>query len=102
MTLGGVSTRAGNGAHDPFGSPAEQGGRAIEHDLPGAVTADLADYLAGRRDECADIAEEYADAVDDLTRFVLAGGKRLRPDVRVVGLAGRRRPRRPRPRCCAP
>ena len=79
MTLGGVSTRAGNGAHDPFGSPAEQGGRAIEHDLPGAVTADLADYLAGRRDECADIAEEYADAVDDLTRFVLAGGKRLRP-----------------------
>ena len=79
MTLGGVSTRAGNGARDPFGSPAEQGGRAIEHDLPGAVTADLADYLAGRRDECADIAEEYADAVDDLTRFVLAGGKRLRP-----------------------
>lgn len=79
MTLGGVSTRAGNGAHDPFGSPAEQGGRAIEHDLAGAVTADLADYLAGRRDECADIAEEYADAVDDLTRFVLAGGKRLRP-----------------------
>ena len=79
MTLGGVSTRAGNGAHDPFGSPAEQGGRAIEHDLPGAVTADLADYLAGRRAECADIAEEYADAVDDLTRFVLAGGKRLRP-----------------------
>ncbi|MDD7921663.1 polyprenyl synthetase family protein [Actinomycetospora callitridis] len=79
MTLGGVSTRADNGARDPFGSPAEQGGRAIEHDLPGAVTADLADYLAGRRDECADIAEEYADAVDDLTRFVLAGGKRLRP-----------------------
>ena len=79
MTLGGVSTRAGNGAHDPFGSPAEQGGRAIEHDLPGAVTADLADYLAGRRDECAAIAEEYAAAVDDLTRFVLAGGKRLRP-----------------------
>ncbi|WP_328306580.1 polyprenyl synthetase family protein [Actinomycetospora sp. NBC_00405] len=79
MTLGGVSTRADNGARAPFGSPAEQGGRAIEHDLPGAVTADLADYLAGRRDECADIAEEYADAVDDLTRFVLAGGKRLRP-----------------------
>ena len=52
---------------------------AIEHDLPGAVTADLADYLAGRRAECADIAEEYAGAVDDLTRFVLAGGKRLRP-----------------------
>ncbi len=79
MTLGGVSTRAGNGAHDPFGSPTEQGGRAIEHDLPGAVAADLADYLAGRRDECADISEEYAAAVDDLTRFVLAGGKRLRP-----------------------
>ncbi|MDD7925460.1 polyprenyl synthetase family protein [Actinomycetospora chibensis] len=79
MTLGGVSTRADHGAHDPFGSPAEQGGRAIEHDLPGAVTADLADYLAGRRAECADIAEEYAGAVDDLTRFVLAGGKRLRP-----------------------
>ena len=66
MTLGGVSTRAGNGAHDPFGSPTEQGGRAIEHDLPGAVAADLADYLAGRRDECADIDPEYAAAVDDL------------------------------------
>jgi geranylgeranyl diphosphate synthase, type I len=79
MTLGGVSTRVGNGAHDPFGSPAEQGGRVLEHDLPAAVTADLADYLAGRRDECADVAEEYAEAVDDLTRFVLAGGKRLRP-----------------------
>lgn len=52
---------------------------AVEVDLPAAVTGDLADYLAGRRAGCAEIAEEFADAADDLIRFVLSGGKRLRP-----------------------
>jgi geranylgeranyl diphosphate synthase, type I len=51
----------------------------IEADLPAAVTADLAEYLAGRRADCADISEDFALAADDLVRFVLSGGKRLRP-----------------------
>jgi geranylgeranyl diphosphate synthase type I len=80
MTVGGASTTADLGPRDPFDEPEQQSARdALERDLPTAVTADLADYLAERRDACAEIAEEYAGAVDDLTRFVLAGGKRLRP-----------------------
>lgn len=51
----------------------------IERDLPAAVTAELARYLAGKRETCAGIADEYAAAADDLLRFVLSGGKRLRP-----------------------
>jgi geranylgeranyl diphosphate synthase, type I len=83
MTVGGASTTADLGPPDPFDEPGQHGSHetlaALERDLPTAVTADLADYLAERRDACAEIAEEYAGAVDDLTRFVLAGGKRLRP-----------------------
>ena len=83
MTVGGASTTADLGPRDPFDDPEEHGSpetlAALERDLPTAVTTDLADYLAERRHACADIAEEYAGAVDDLTRFVLAGGKRLRP-----------------------
>ncbi|PVZ08935.1 polyprenyl synthetase family protein [Actinomycetospora cinnamomea] len=89
MTVGGASTTADAGPRDPFGDAeqdvltSEDGTfetvAALEHDLPAAVHADLADYLAGRRRGCLDVAEEFAGAVDDLTRFVLAGGKRLRP-----------------------
>ena len=80
MTVGGASTTADLGPRDPFDEPEQQPARdSLERDLPTAVTAVLADYLAERRDACAEIAEEYAGAVDDLTRFVLAGGKRLRP-----------------------
>ncbi|WP_433781757.1 polyprenyl synthetase family protein [Actinomycetospora sp. CA-101289] len=83
MTVGGASTTADLGPPDPFDEPTQDGTpatlAALERDLPTAVTADLADYLADRRHACAEIAEEYAGAVDDLTRFVLAGGKRLRP-----------------------
>jgi geranylgeranyl diphosphate synthase type I len=86
MTVGGASTTADAGPRDPFDdaghdAPTSDDGTlaAIERDLPSAVTADLADYLAGRRRGCAEVAAEFAGAVDDLTRFVLAGGKRLRP-----------------------
>ncbi|MDF2976814.1 MAG: Geranyltranstransferase [Actinomycetospora sp.] len=83
MTVGGAPTTADLGPPDPFDEPGRDGSpeilAALERDLPTAATADLADYLAERRDACAEIAEEYAGAVDDLTRFVLAGGKRLRP-----------------------
>jgi len=91
MTVGGASTTADAGPRGLFGDPRRTGHggpdgdptpatlAALERDLPGAVTADLADYLAGRRRACVDVADEFAGAVDDLTRFVLAGGKRLRP-----------------------
>jgi geranylgeranyl diphosphate synthase, type I len=83
MTVGGASTAADLGPRDPFDEAerdaAPEALAALERDLPTAVTTDLADYLAERRDACVEIAEEYAGAVDDLTRFVLAGGKRLRP-----------------------
>ncbi|GLZ47388.1 geranylgeranyl pyrophosphate synthase [Actinomycetospora sp. NBRC 106375] len=80
MTVGGASTTVGTGPYDPFGTPDGPHERdALEHDLPAAVTAALGDYLEARRVACAGIAEEFAEATDDLTRFVLAGGKRLRP-----------------------
>lgn len=80
MTVGGASATVDTGLRDPFGTvdgphaPAE-----LEQDLPAAVTAALADYLHGRRVGCVDVGEAFAEATDDLTRFVLAGGKRLRP-----------------------
>jgi geranylgeranyl diphosphate synthase, type I len=52
---------------------------AIENDLRSAVTAELATWLHERREVCADISEDFAGAVDDLVRFVVDGGKRLRP-----------------------
>ncbi len=50
-----------------------------EADLAAAVTADLEDFLAGKRAACAAVAEEFVDAADDLLALVLSGGKRLRP-----------------------
>lgn len=79
MTVGGASTAVGSGPEDPFDADGRYDLDALERDLPAAVTAELADYLAGRRKDCLDVAEEFAGATDDLTRFVLAGGKRLRP-----------------------
>ncbi|MDD7940525.1 polyprenyl synthetase family protein [Actinomycetospora lutea] len=79
MTVGGTSTTVGSGPADPFDTDGGDDLAARERDLPAAVTAELADYLAGRRNDVLDVAEEFAEATDDLTRFVLAGGKRLRP-----------------------
>jgi geranylgeranyl diphosphate synthase type I len=39
----------------------------------------LAEYLAVRRAEVADVEPQFANAVDSLVRFVLGGGKRIRP-----------------------
>lgn len=82
MTVGGASTTVGDGPADPLDTTPSDGRYdldALENDLPAAVTAELADYLSGRRRDTLDVAEEFAEATDDLTRFVLAGGKRLRP-----------------------
>ena len=82
MTVGGASTTVGSGPADPFDTAMADGRYgldALEQDLPAAVTAELADYLAGRRRDTLDVAEEFAEATDDLARFVLSGGKRLRP-----------------------
>ena len=81
MTAGPLTTSTTHGAPDDAGAlPADVGPIAeIERDLPTAVTDELARYLAGKRETCAAIAEQYAVAADDLLRFVLTGGKRLRP-----------------------
>ncbi len=59
----------------PEGLPLEDLGTR----LPEHVERTLAGYLAGRRPECAAVHPAFGDAVDTLTRFVLTGGKRIRP-----------------------
>lgn len=48
-------------------------------ELAGAVTAQLRQYLAGRRAEAAYIGADYDALITVLEGFVLRGGKRLRP-----------------------
>lgn len=48
-------------------------------ELRESVERELARYLAHRREDAAAVGPVFADAVDALTRFVLGGGKRLRP-----------------------
>ena len=43
------------------------------------VRTALADYLALRRSDAAEVHGSFADAADTLTEFVLLGGKRVRP-----------------------
>jgi geranylgeranyl diphosphate synthase type I len=49
-------------------------GHLVEH-----VEATLADYLGRRRLDAGQVHPSFADAADVLTRFVLDGGKRIRP-----------------------
>ena len=51
----------------------------VDADFPGRVRDALADYLAGRQDECARLDPGFAEAAGELRRFVLGGGKRIRP-----------------------
>ena len=67
------------GTATDVGTPAADGVAPIEADLPGAVTDDLAAFLAVKRAACVDVAEEFVEAADDLLALVLSGGKRLRP-----------------------
>lgn len=52
---------------------------AVESDLSGRVHQTLADYLELRRAESQDLDPGFAEAVHELIRFVLGGGKRIRP-----------------------
>lgn len=47
--------------------------------LADAVSGELATFFAGRRAAAAGVDEVFAAAVDELERFVLRGGKRVRP-----------------------
>lgn len=58
-------------------------------DLPATVTEALQEYLARRTPEAVRIGEPVARGVDNLSAFVLGGGKRVRPLYGWVGyLAG--------------
>ncbi len=72
--------------NDGSGAPRTRGARdvtesaaAIDADLPAAVTDALRSFLGARRAACAELAEEFVEAVDDLSALALGGGKRLRP-----------------------
>ncbi|MFR9729205.1 polyprenyl synthetase family protein [Saccharopolyspora sp. MS10] len=51
----------------------------VEADLPGRVQRILADHLETRLDECVALDAGFGEAVRELSRFVLGGGKRIRP-----------------------
>ena len=51
----------------------------VETDLADQVQQTLADYLRIRRAECAELDPAFVEAIDELIRFVLRGGKRIRP-----------------------
>lgn len=52
------------------------------------VTATLRAFLATQRETLLSISDELTPAIDELTRFVLDGGKRLRPAFTYWGFVG--------------
>ncbi|SHK85957.1 geranylgeranyl diphosphate synthase, type I [Pseudonocardia thermophila] len=71
-------TRAGQvgAGHQP--APADPPA-PLDTELTGRIEAVLAEYLEVRRRGAAAIDPAFAEAVDQLTGFVLGGGKRIRP-----------------------
>ncbi len=57
-------------------------------EFPAAVEAALAAYFAERRPQVGAIGGGFTDAVDELERFVLRGGKRIRPAFAWTGWLG--------------
>jgi geranylgeranyl diphosphate synthase type I len=57
-----------------YARAADPDGRLVEH-----IESTLADYLERRRLDAGEVHPSFADATDVLTRFVLDGGKRIRP-----------------------
>ncbi len=51
----------------------------VESDLPGQVQRTLTEHVESRLAECAELDSGFAAAVRELSRFVLGGGKRIRP-----------------------
>ncbi len=60
-------------------SPAVAADHPWDAALPARVVDALEAYLAGRRQEAADVDGAFAGAVGALVEFVLRGGKRIRP-----------------------
>ena len=57
-----------------YAQDADPDGRLVEH-----IESTLAEYLERRRLDAGEVHPSFADAADVLTRFVLDGGKRIRP-----------------------
>jgi len=68
--------RRSSGALPDLAEPTEPDGSA---ELRHRVERELERYLAARRGEAAAIGPVFGEAVDALARFVLGGGKRIRP-----------------------
>ncbi|GAA4872144.1 polyprenyl synthetase family protein [Pseudonocardia benzenivorans] len=62
----------------PDGGPLD-GLRRVDADVAGAVERELAAVLADRLRDAAAVAPEVAEALRVLERFVVGGGKRIRP-----------------------
>lgn len=67
----------------------------FDADLPSAVTDILREFLDGRRAACAEVADEFLEAVDDLAALTLGSGKRLRPTFAWWGWRAARGPAAP-------
>ncbi|WP_374108059.1 polyprenyl synthetase family protein [Saccharopolyspora sp. 6V] len=52
---------------------------AVDSDLPGQVQRTLAEHLESRLAECTELDGGFAAAAREVSRFVLGGGKRIRP-----------------------
>ncbi|MGH3694220.1 MAG: polyprenyl synthetase family protein [Pseudonocardiaceae bacterium] len=74
----GHATRAAQ-AQSVNGRAAQQQAHPLDEDIPAEVHRELAAFLQGKRDEAAQIDSQFVAAVDSLRKFVLGGGKRLRP-----------------------
>ncbi|MEU6127877.1 polyprenyl synthetase family protein [Saccharopolyspora sp. NPDC047091] len=62
--------------NDPADTTTED---AVDSDLPGQVQRTLAEHLDSRLAECAELDAGFAAAAREVSRFVLGGGKRIRP-----------------------
>lgn len=77
---GGVADDGRMHAQDPAVEQAvTEDAVTVDTDLPGHVQETLADYLEIRLTESRDLDPGFAEAVRELSRFVLGGGKRIRP-----------------------
>ena len=81
-----TATAAGAGEPEP-----------TDRELAGGIEAALAVYLEARTAEASAIDPHYAAAADELSDFVLGGGKRIRP---TSAWWGWRVAMRTRPRTC--
>lgn len=75
--IGPVSARMRSRSLDQFSE--DQPARCLDDRVHAEVHRELATFLRAKRDGAAQIDPHFVAAVDSLSRFVLGGGKRLRP-----------------------